>query len=280
MEEALSFDDVLLAPKYSDIKSRNDVDIRSQLDEEIILDIPVIASPMDTIVDTDMVCEMVKAGGLAVVHRYNTIEQQSAIIKCAINLLEDQYPFRPLAAAIGVTGDYMERARELVSLGVEILVIDVAHGHHILVKEALKNLRKELDYMAHIMAGNVATAEGYKDLVMWGADSVRVGIGGGCFVPGAKVETLCGIKNIQEIQIGDSVKTHTGNFKEVVDVLQFDHQNEIYSINNIDCTPNHEFYVIKKVDQSYVNEDNIHEYARWVSAEELDEEEYLLIELG
>jgi IMP dehydrogenase len=84
-----------------------------------------------------------------------------------------------VGAAIGVTGDYQERARELVSSGANVLCVDVAHGHHSMMRDALKHLKEEYGGDTHIMAGNVATGQGSLDLASWGADSIRVGIGGG-----------------------------------------------------------------------------------------------------
>jgi len=129
------------------------------------------------------------------------------------------------------------------------------------------------------MAGNVATGEAFQAFSDWGADSVKVGIGGGCFVPGTLVNTENGLKKIEEIKVGDKVFSHTGKLQEVVDTLIFDRDEEIISINGIDCTKNHEFYVIDKENANRVNEDNIHLFARWVHAEELDMKKHLLIEL-
>ena len=129
------------------------------------------------------------------------------------------------------------------------------------------------------MAGNVATGAGYKRLAQWGADSVRVGIGGGCFVPGTLVRTENGLNKIEDIKVGDRVFSHTGKLQNVIDTLVFDRDEQIMSINGIDCTKNHEFYVIDKENADRVNEDNIHLFARWIHAEELDINKHLLIEL-
>ena len=90
------------------------------------------------------------------------------------------------AAAIGVTGDYLDRAEALVMSGAKILCVDVAHGHHSMMRDALKHLKGEYGGDTHIMAGNVATGQGSLDLASWGADSIRVGIGGGIPDRGAR----------------------------------------------------------------------------------------------
>jgi IMP dehydrogenase len=192
-KEALSYNDVLLAPQYSDIESRSEVNINSELDDHITLFLPVISSPMDTITEGKMVKEMSKAGGIGIVHRYNSILQQTRIVEEAVIDLVD-YP----AAAIGVTGDYLERAKSLVAAGSRILCIDVAHGHHILMKKAIKNLRDTFNESVHIMAGNVATLEAFDALSEWGADSIRVGIGGGS-ICSTRLVSGHGIPTLQSI---------------------------------------------------------------------------------
>jgi IMP dehydrogenase len=101
-------------------------------------------------------------------------------------------------AAIGMTDDYMRRAEALVAVGIDILCVDVAHGHHLLMKEALKNLREEYDNHIHIMAGNVCTLEGVNDLADWGADSVRCNIGGGS-ICSTRLVTGHGLPGLQTI---------------------------------------------------------------------------------
>ena len=102
------------------------------------------------------------------------------------------------AAAIGTTGDYLDRATALYDAGARILCVDVAHGHHILMKEALHELRGVFGDAVHIMAGNIATLEGYNDLVDWGADSVRCNIGGGS-ICSTRVQTGHGVPGLHTI---------------------------------------------------------------------------------
>jgi IMP dehydrogenase len=83
-----------------------------------------------------------------------------------------------VGAAIGVNGDYLERAHEALRQGANLLCVDIAHGHHALMRRALEALRKSFPQI-HIMAGNVATIEGFDALSDWGADSVRLGVGSG-----------------------------------------------------------------------------------------------------
>ena len=192
MREALTYNDVLLVPQYSDIRSRVEVDTSSFLGD-IEFEIPIIASPMDTISESHMGSAMWAHGGLAIVHRYNSIEEQFDIVADISN-----GGFRTVGAAIGTSGDYLERAAALVANDAQILCVDVAHGHHILMKEALRALRVTFGNKVHIMAGNVATLEGYNDLVDWGADSVRCNIGGGS-ICSTRVQTGHGLPGLQTI---------------------------------------------------------------------------------
>ena len=166
------FDDVLMVPHYSDVESRKSLSTANNLGN-IKLGLPVISSPMDTVTELTMACAMHTNGGLGIIHRYNSIEEQVKIVK------DTQMGEAVVGAAIGVTGDYKERAKELVNSGAQVLCVDVAHGHHSMMRDALKHLKEEYGGDTHIMAGNVATGQGSLDLASWGADSIRVGIGGG-----------------------------------------------------------------------------------------------------
>ena len=194
MKESLSFDDVLLVPKCSDIKSRTYIDIGNELGENIKLSLPVISSPMDTVTETEMAIAMSKAGGLGLIHRYNSIDEQ-------VRILQETFArgaTRVAAAAIGATGDFEDRAIMLCAAGAKILCIDVAHGHHCSVKNALETLKGIYGDAVHLMAGNVATLEGFNDLADWGADSVRVGIGGGS-ICSTRIQTGHGVPTFQSI---------------------------------------------------------------------------------
>ena len=190
MKNCLSFDDVLLVPLHSDITSRKEISLSSALDEENTLDLPVISSPMDTVTETDMADTMYSNGGLGIIHRYNSIEEQAQLVQNCTNSL--------VGAAIGVSGDYVERATALKESGAKVLCVDIAHGHHTLMQNALKVLRNTIGWDIHIMAGNVATRHGYEDLVRWGASSVRVGIGGGS-ICSTRVQTGHGVPTLQSV---------------------------------------------------------------------------------
>ena len=320
MEEALTFDDVLLIPQYSNIKSRNDVDISTKLTEGITLNIPIIASNMDTVCESDMAIKMAQLGGIGIVHRFLDIEEQASEVSKvkahhdatihnpywvyvgtptneAVNVMVDKnvsslmiigkeedfagmlllkdltfcdvsdsvveefmVPYEnlitgspnitmedamklmaenkvgklpivdkeahllglitrkdlakkenyPLAtrdtqgrlivgAAVGVNGDYLERVDGLISAGVDVIVIDIAHGHSFHCVEAIKKIKDKFDIP--IIGGNVATYEGVLDLIEAGADGIKVGVGPGSIcttriVTGHGIPQLSAILNI------------------------------------------------------------------------------------
>ena len=191
MNKALSYDDVLLVPQYSNIHSRSEINISTDLGKGVELQLPIFASPMDTISESAMAIALTDKGGAAIIHRYNTIQEQMS----EINKVNSP---RIVGAAIGISGDYLERASALVDYGADFLCVDVAHGHHIMMKEALDKLRNLFGDNYHIMAGNVATLQGINDLADWGADSVRCNIGGGS-ICSTRIQTGHGLPGLQTI---------------------------------------------------------------------------------
>ena len=271
MQKGLTYDDVLLVPQYSDIESRSEVSLTTDFGRGVELELPIIASPMDTVSEANMAGSLGELGGISIVHRYNSIEEQSAMIA---SLGENTL----VGAAVGVSGDFADRAVSAVAAGAKVICIDIAHGHHILMKKAIKRIREVLPKI-HIMAGNVATLEGFNDLADWGADSIRCNIGGGCFTPGTLVRGPNGDTPIEQIKIGDEVFSHTGEVRKVVDTLTFERDEELMIVNGIESTKNHEYYVVDMQDADKVNDDNLSNYAYWLEAERLDMNKHLLVEL-
>jgi IMP dehydrogenase len=140
--------------------------------KEIDLFTPIIASPMDTVCDVEMCRAMSDRGGLGILHRYMSYQEQ--IIKSQ-DLIEEKYNF---GVAIASNNGFLAQADNLYNIGVRIFLIDTANGHSDYAINAVRQLSSSLPD-AHIMAGNVATYDGFKRLADAGADSVRVGIGGG-----------------------------------------------------------------------------------------------------
>ena len=213
LQTALTFDDVLLIPRFSSITSRSEVDLTLNLDPTRQLSLPVISSPMDTVTEVDMCIAMSKHGGLGIIHRYNSIEEQAKLVREAKNK-----GAKLIGAAVGSTGDFYERTCELVKCGVDIICVDVAHGHHQNVKEAMDKINKHPQRSSfHLMAGNVATGKAFQDLSDWGADSIRAGVGGGA-ICSTRLQTGFGVPNMSVIF--DCVQTlayKNGKTKLIID---------------------------------------------------------------
>ncbi len=296
-KEGLTFDDVLLVPKYSDITSRSQTNLSTKLSRNISLNIPFISANMDTVTESAMAVVMARAGGIGIIHRFLTIQEQAnevlkvkrsgsviienpytinqeKTVQDAINYAEEKevsgllvvdsnskltgivtdrdllfetdathliknvmtkdvvtakpgtspqeakvilhkhrieklpivdesgsinglitskditniedYPSaskdkkgRPLVgAAVGVKGDFLERAEALLDAGTDVLVVDIAHGHSENAINTVRNIKKAFPD-CELIAGNIATAQGAEDLIKAGVDAVKVGVGSG-----------------------------------------------------------------------------------------------------
>ena len=200
--QALCFDDILLVPQESDIQSRHAVDLSMRIGygkKEIVLELPVVAAPMDTVCDIDMCIAIDRAGGLGILHRYMPEE---TIIKKVKLLVHGKHKF---GVSVSATNGYMNLSQELYNEGARIFLVDTANGHSSYAINAVKNLRSAFGDTIHIMAGNIATADGFMRLAEAGADSVRVGIGGGSacttrIVSGHGIPTLASIIDVEELR--------------------------------------------------------------------------------
>jgi len=209
LKETLTYDDVLLVPQYSDIESRKEINLSVKLSNDIVLNYPIISSPMDTVTGLAMAVAMCQTGGLGIIHRYNSIEEQFRLVLDA-----DDRGAHNIGAAVGVVGDFEERACALHDAGANVICIDVAHGHHTLVKHAIEKLKNIFDNEVHVMAGNIATKEGYIALSQWGADSIRCNVGGGS-ICSTRIQTGHGVPGLHTIFECASVKN--GRAKIIAD---------------------------------------------------------------
>jgi IMP dehydrogenase len=214
MQYHLTYDDIQLVPQYSDIPSRTQINLHTLVSRRYGLLNPIVASPMDTVCGEEMAFKMFLMGGVGCIHRFMSIEEQSKIVKSLYQRIYGEGfggPFEdwgimydtwhseinliPIMAAIGVSESDKERAKSLVESGANILVIDVAHGHHTNVLEMIKWCKNNLDDKVDIIAGNIATAQAAMDLVTYGADGLRVGIGGGSLCT-TRIKTGFGVPNV------------------------------------------------------------------------------------
>ncbi|MEK7061336.1 MAG: guanosine monophosphate reductase [Patescibacteria group bacterium] len=188
----LSYDDVLLIPRYSEIESRSDIDLSTQITPRLKLKIPLISSNMSSITDVKFAIALGKLGGLGVLPRFMPAEDEANMV---IAVKKEKVL---VGAAVGVKKGEFERAKLLVSAGVDLLVLDVAHGHMQKTIETTKKLKQMFGEKVGIVSGNVVTYKAAKDLFMAGTDSVKVGIGPGstCIT---RIETGCGVPQISAI---------------------------------------------------------------------------------
>lgn len=196
-EKQLCFDDILLVPQYSTVNSRKEIDLRMFFGVSV-LPLPVIASPMDTVCELDMAIAMAKNGGIGFIHRFMPIEKQVAMIRQAA---EKGYF---VGASVGAKNGYLDDANKLIDAGATAILVDTANGHSEYAIQAVSMIRDSHSDI-HIMAGNVATSSGFIALSQAGADSVRVGIGGGSvcttrIVSGHGVPTLASVIMCKEIK--------------------------------------------------------------------------------
>jgi IMP dehydrogenase len=191
VRSALTYDDIQLVPNYSVVRSRTDVDLTCQVSRNYSMPIPLVASCMDTVCGYDMMLAMAKIGGVGCLHRFNSIEEQASIM----GMFNQMYPVSLGMGAIGVSERDKERAVVLVEAAADILVIDVAHGHHKNVIDMVKWCKKNLPEHVDIIAGNIATAQAAADLQAAGVDGLRVGIGGGSLCT-TRVQTGFGVPNV------------------------------------------------------------------------------------
>lgn len=221
---SLCFDDVLLIPQASDIHSRDEINLTTNLGKHKFR-LPIISSPMDTVTEARMVLSMFERGGLGIVHRYNSSKEQCEIIREIAATLEETSSsnISNISAAIGTSSDFENRIRFLYDCGVRIFCIDVAHGHHVLVEKAIKTLKDTFGNSTTIIAGNVATAHAFEDLSAWGADAIRVGIGGGS-ICSTRIQTGHGVPTLQSVfdcrDAGDADLIADGGIKTAGDIVK------------------------------------------------------------
>src|SRR4051812_35958941 len=168
--EGLAFDDVLLIPARSDIRPTQ-VSTRTFLTRELALDIPILSAAMDTVTESRMAIALGRLGGMGVLHRNLTLEQQVAHLK------ECKAAGVRVGAAVGVSGDADERVAALVAAGIDVVFVDTAHGHTGAVIRMVEKVKAR--HRVQVVAGNVATGQGAEELVAAGADGIKVGMGPG-----------------------------------------------------------------------------------------------------
>jgi IMP dehydrogenase len=220
IKEALTFDDVTMAPKYSEVMP-SDVDTNTKLSNNLTLKIPLLSSAMDTVTESKMAIAMARAGGIGVIHRNLDIIKQ-------INEIKKVKKFKLMVgAAVGAGPLEIKRAEAIIKEGVDLIVVDTAHGHSKKVADIIKAIKKKNSKIT-LCAGNIATSDAAKFLIKLGVDIIKVGIGPGSIcttrlvagigVPqlSAILEVRKGVKNSKVKIISDGGIKYSGDIAKAL----------------------------------------------------------------
>ncbi len=212
ISEALTFDDVLLVPAYSEVLP-GEVSLQTRLTRNIKLNIPVLSAAMDTVTGKRMAIAMALQGGLGFIHKNMSIERQAEAVKAVKSYAFDGKAFPRavtddkgnllVGAAVGIGRDIMSRVEALTGAGVDVITLDSAHGHSVRVIEALRQIKRVFPSL-EVVAGNIVTARAAMDLAEAGADAVKIGVGPGAIcttrvVAGVGVPQITAIMDIYEV---------------------------------------------------------------------------------
>lgn len=195
MRDALCFDDVLLVPKFSSISSRKEIDVSIILPKvKTKLTNPIVVSNMKTLIGYEMAAAIIKSGGLALLHRFEPLADQLSLWK----RLSDSFGMNLVSShagmSIGVKEDDYANLPLIVSLGIKIINVDVAHGDSEVCHKMVSHISKEFPHVC-LIAGNVATKQAAKSLWRRGADVVRTNVGSGSLCS-TRIETGNGVPTI------------------------------------------------------------------------------------
>jgi IMP dehydrogenase/GMP reductase len=175
IQDALTFDDVLLRPKYSTIKTRSEVDLSVSLPKGFKFKIPIIPANMSDIINENMIIKMYELGAMSIMHRFSTNEECISLFKKLANKYGNDI-FNYVGMSIGVKKEDYKWLQFLLEFGIKIFCVDIAHLDSMVGLEMI-------DYIATnapdklLIAGNVATGEAATRAWKMGADIVKVGIG-------------------------------------------------------------------------------------------------------
>ncbi len=211
IQEAYTFDDVLLVPAYSEVLPHG-VSLKTRLSRHIHLNIPLVSAAMDTVTESEMATAMALEGGIGIIHKNLPAEAQAREVKKVKSYifewdvypeaLTDENNHLRVGAAVGTGAGLKERLEALVNAGVDVVVIDSAHGHSKGILDAVKQVKKWFPEL-EIIAGNIVTAEGALALADAGADAVKIGVGPGAIcttrvVAGVGVPQLTAVNDVFE----------------------------------------------------------------------------------
>lgn len=197
-DRGLTFDDVIIVPSKSEVRSRRDPVLTTRLTKGLNFETPIISANMDTVTEAEMAIAMDHLGAFGILHRFMSVDEQVAQARRVKESGAGQ-----IGASIGVnTGasdDFKARSKALIEVGVNVLTIDIAHGHSTSMIETLQWLKQTYPEI-QIIAGNIATQEGTLDLIQAGADAIKVGIGPGSMCT-TRIITGCGVPQLTAIAL-------------------------------------------------------------------------------
>jgi len=212
MELGLSYDDVLLVPQKSPVESRSNIDTTTEIVPGVEVEYPLISSNMDTVTEKEMAQGIADVGGCGIVHRFMSMDEQVEHISSVDGVV---------GGCVGIDEDFVSNGKRLVEAGADFITVDVAHGHMTQCLEAVADLDEQLS--VPIMAGNVATGQGAKDLIKAGADSIKVGVGPGAVcktreVAGVGVPQFTAVKNVvNAVETMEQMGSQTQNVTVIAD---------------------------------------------------------------
>lgn len=190
----LTFDDVLIVPAKSEVRSRRDPQLTAKLTKNKSIETPILSANMDTVTESEMAIAMDELGGIGIIHRFASIDEQVRMVE---RVKANGSPI--ISASIGVGDDFQARAKALVQAGVNVMTIDIAHGHSVAMMEVMKWLKDSFPNL-ELIAGNMATPDAAYDLIQAGADAIKVGIGPGSMCT-TRIITGCGVPQLTAIAL-------------------------------------------------------------------------------
>jgi hypothetical protein len=287
-EVKLDFDDVLLVPHRSRAASRANVNVERSFkfyhSTQEWNGLPIIAANMDSTGTIAMAKYLEKINAITCLHKHYSKRQYIQ----ALSEMNSNNCWYTMGIKDKLFADLFIIAEAIGFI--PNICIDVANGYTDGFVEFCAGVRSNFGNRPIIMAGNVCTPEIVQELILHGGvDIVKIGIGPGsacttrlktgCFVGDSKINTINGLKQIKDINIGEKVLTHDGSYQAVTNVHNNGFKNNLVEINGFTCTDDHEFYVIDKVDQDKVTEENIHDFAYWLEAKDISEEKHFIIQI-
>lgn len=196
--KGLTYDDVLLMPRHCEITSRTIPSLETRVTKNHKMTAPFISANMDTVTEKDMALGMAKLGGMGILHRFISVEEQVEQIKF-LHSKKNEVEGLLISASVGVKEEGMKRADILAEAGVEILTVDIAHGDSVMMLETMEYIKKKHPHI-DLIAGNVAMPDGVRRLIEAGADAVKVGIGPGSMCT-TRIITGCGVPQMSAVAL-------------------------------------------------------------------------------